>query len=396
MAETNDSLFGNDLAPVDFTAVIEQSLAHQGLASLPWTQKQRQHLLSSIDQLAHALLIDGAEGSGKLNLAQHLINHWLLTGNTDSDAIANSMNRQHPDLHIITSPNAFHKKLSPWLQNHALTYLTETQLGAKKPSQIIGIDQIRQFASNIQLHALRAPYKIVLIYPVDKLNVYAANALLKTLEEPAGDTKLILLADSLSNVPETIRSRCMRVSIANPEFKEAHEWLKTNNPDLNEESIALILKLVHNAPLLAKQMLDTNIIDILETFLTDLHLLVSNEKNPLAMAGQWISSINKSTFDVSLIYRWLSILFHDVYKRGIASCHNDANGNVDEAEVSSKYVILQQAMMNKYKLMDKEMAYDSYFKLYKNALNGMRLSRSAIDQTLYLEQLLIQAYKLNT
>jgi len=81
-------------------------------------------------------------------------------------------------------------------------------------SRIITIDQTRDLMQQIQLKPTEAGYKIAVIAGADRLNVQAANAFLKTLEEPPSKSVLILLSTEPSRILETILSRCLRLNFA--------------------------------------------------------------------------------------------------------------------------------------------------------------------------------------
>jgi DNA polymerase III subunit delta' len=71
--------------------------------------------------------------------------------------------------------------------------------------------------------------KVVVVHPAERMNVIAANALLKTLEEPAGQTRHILSSHGVDKIPPTVRSRCLCVSVALPSEEFALAWLESKN-----------------------------------------------------------------------------------------------------------------------------------------------------------------------
>ncbi len=75
----------------------------------------------------------------------------------------------------------------------------------------IKVDQIRAMEEKIIFKPLEGPRKIILIDPADKMNIAAANSLLKTLEEPPSHAMIILIASRPASLPETILSRCQKV-----------------------------------------------------------------------------------------------------------------------------------------------------------------------------------------
>jgi len=81
-------------------------------------------------------------------------------------------------------------------------------------SRIITIDQVRELMREIQLKPTEAKYKVATIVAADRLRVEAANAFLKTLEEPPANSILILLTTNPQRILETILSRCLRLNFA--------------------------------------------------------------------------------------------------------------------------------------------------------------------------------------
>jgi len=96
--------------------------------------------------------------------------------------------------------------------------------------RVVTIDQMRDLMQTIHLKPTQAPFKVGVIVSAERLNVQAANAFLKTLEEPPADSVLILLTTEPQRILETIISRCLRLNLAGgtehhhtPEFVE---WLR--------------------------------------------------------------------------------------------------------------------------------------------------------------------------
>jgi DNA polymerase-3 subunit delta' len=96
---------------------------------------------------------------------------------------------------------------------------------------VITIDQIRELMQEINLKPNEAQYKVAVIEAADRLNMQAANAFLKTLEEPPPRSILILLTTEPQRILETILSRCLRLSFAAESGRVAsgpqYEWLKS-------------------------------------------------------------------------------------------------------------------------------------------------------------------------
>ena len=81
-------------------------------------------------------------------------------------------------------------------------------------SRIVTVEQMRDLMQQIQLKPTEAEYKVSIIAAADRLNTQAANAFLKTLEEPPPKSILILLSTEPSRILETILSRCLRLNFA--------------------------------------------------------------------------------------------------------------------------------------------------------------------------------------
>jgi len=89
----------------------------------------------------------------------------------------------------------------------------------------IKIAQVRAAIDFLQLSKHYSCYRVVLIREVDKLNYGAANSLLKTLEEPAADSIIVMTCRQPSALTMTLRSRCQRIHLRTPSLEEATQWL---------------------------------------------------------------------------------------------------------------------------------------------------------------------------
>jgi DNA polymerase-3 subunit delta' len=97
-------------------------------------------------------------------------------------------------------------------------------------SRVITIDQMRDLMREIQLKPSEAGHKVAIIAAADRLNPQAANAFLKTLEEPPAKSVLILLSSEPQRILETIQSRCLRLNFFGGDRRELTlaetAWLK--------------------------------------------------------------------------------------------------------------------------------------------------------------------------
>jgi DNA polymerase III subunit delta' len=145
--------------------------------------------------LPHAFLFVGPKHVGKSTIAQSLIRHLLDT---------TSQPEMNPDY-------------------HTLTVLTDEKTGKDKSS--ISVKQVRELTGRLSMSSLAGSWKIVWIEDAEKLSMGAANALLKTLEEPKGKTMFILRASEVDQLPATIVSRCQTLRFSQVAKEEIIEGL---------------------------------------------------------------------------------------------------------------------------------------------------------------------------
>jgi DNA polymerase-3 subunit delta' len=93
-------------------------------------------------------------------------------------------------------------------------------------SQIL-IGAVRDLAAELSLTAHGRGYKVAIVIPAEAMNNFAANALLKTLEEPPPRTLLLLVTSSPSRLLPTLRSRCSRLRLVAPSREAAAEFLES-------------------------------------------------------------------------------------------------------------------------------------------------------------------------
>jgi len=158
-------------------------------------------------RLAHALMFVGPAGIGKHQLAERFAQS-LLCAQPHADGQPCGHCHACSLYAAGTHPDLF--RLSP-----------------EEDSKNIRIDQIRALIEGMSLSSHYGRHKVVILNPADAMNIAAANALLKTLEEPPADTILLLVTDRPSFLPATIRSRCQTLRLALPARDEAQAWLST-------------------------------------------------------------------------------------------------------------------------------------------------------------------------
>lgn len=190
----------------------------------------KNHLVTTAEmgRVAHAQLFVGPEGSGVLPMALAYA-QYLLCGNTGGEndggnTVCNTKcnSLTHPDLHF-----AFPVSNSDKVKSHAVSdhYLEEwrqfvkeqpygnlfdwyRQIGIEKKQGQIGVDEAQDMVKKLSLKSYEGGYKILIVWMAEKMNISAANKLLKLIEEPPNKTVLLLLAEDEEQIINTIRSRC--------------------------------------------------------------------------------------------------------------------------------------------------------------------------------------------
>ena len=203
------------------------------MAISPWHQTQWRSLQERRHVIPSSMLIVGRPGTDLPNLGMELAGMLLCNvGNGDKPCTAcNSCHMfargVHPDLHVISTEEA-EGMCDLRFRNHSMRYADSDSTKRERRTtvrSIITVNQIRAVTDALNKSAGLGSSKICLIYPADALNLNAANALLKSLEEPTGGTYFLLVSSSPSNLPPTIRSRCSRLNLNNPTSDESIEWL---------------------------------------------------------------------------------------------------------------------------------------------------------------------------
>jgi DNA polymerase-3 subunit delta' len=193
---------------------------------LPWQRDVARDALAARATWPHALLVDGPRGIGKRTLALNLA-RTLLCENPGTDGSACGVCAgchylaagQHPDLQLIEP-------------------FTVDEDGEVKVQDPIPVDRIRALIDWVQLTSHRGRAKVALIVPAESMNASAANALLKTLEEPPPSTYIMLVAHQPGRVAATLRSRCRRMSVLRPETPVALAWLEQHGVSNPQAALA--------------------------------------------------------------------------------------------------------------------------------------------------------------
>lgn len=313
----------------------------------PWQSAQWQQFINRANNnnLPHAILIHGASGIGKHLFAQEFAKTLLC---------------QHGLKNQLSCKNCYSCLLIA-----AGSHPDFFQLVPEEEGKNIRVDKVRELTEKLSQTSQYNGYKICIIAPAHALNVTAANALLKTLEEPAAKTLILLITDQLQQLLPTIRSRCQQLLMPTPDKKIAITWLEQQQVDNAE----LLCQLAQNAPLRALMISESHLASHEQMF-ADLLAISKGNKSPVAIAGEWV----KISLDTTLEF-----LFELLADLARLKYNQDANLTY----YSQRSILQQFVMINNHKL------FALLDQLYKFKT---QLSLTNLNQQLVLETLLCSWY----
>lgn len=207
-------------------------------------------------RISHAQLIFGPEGCGTLPMAMAYARyiHCTSRGNDDSCGTCPSCQKYdklvHPDLHLVY-PIALSKELrvsttvikefrEMFLANPYLT-LNDwfLKLEAENKQPVIGTEESGEILKKLSLTTFEGEYKIMIIWMAEKMNMQAANKLLKILEEPPDKTVFLLVTENEDQLLRTIVSRTQLVKLPRLSDQELQDAIKSRL-SLSDEDAARI------------------------------------------------------------------------------------------------------------------------------------------------------------
>lgn len=232
--------------------------------NLPWLEPAwtvLRHALEA-DRLGHALLLHGPAGLGKTVLADRIAARLLCL---QPAATACGECRSCRLLEAGTHPDRF-------------------AIEPEDADAPIKVEAIRDLSHRMQLTARMSPARVTVIRRAERMNLNAANALLKTLEEPPAGAWLILVTDHPGRLPVTIRSRCLPVPVRPPEPGQAHAWLEAAGTGADAATLTRALDLAGGAPLAARAWIEDGDMIFGEQVLT---VLAGPGRDVLDLALEW-------------------------------------------------------------------------------------------------------------
>jgi len=317
----------------------------QANANYPWQEMTWQQLMvqHASQHLPHAILLSSQPHSGIESLALRLAARLICTEPVDDNACGLCRNCKllrgggHPDVFFLEP---------------------------EEDSKVIKIDQIRNFVHKISLTAGIAKYKVALVRPAEAMNKAAANALLKTLEEPAGDTYIILSSTEPARLLATIRSRCQQYIIRSADSLRIKDWLLEQGYDSQQIDTALLA--ARGLPLLAEDYLKGDLLEVRRNVGIGYLKSARGQADPVAVANSWVA------LNQPLVWLWLSQWMGDIARASLAN--EPCIDPVSEAVRKTRPAFPVKTSLQ----------------LQAMAMQGWRSKESSLRQDLLFEQWLLQ------
>ena len=224
----------------------------------PWQEKQWQRSINYVhsQRLAHAILVSGPSAIGKLEFSMSFM-QWM---NCTQPTIEKYACGECKNCHLFK----------------ARTHPDVRMINVDEVTDQIKVDDIREINRFMSLSQQYGKYKIVCINCADHMNINAANALLKTLEEPPENSILFLVTHRADRLLATIKSRCQIWKFKTPEKSESLQWL---GQQIKHADWDTLLSVSGDRPLLALELHETGLGEERATFYSYIdNLLCQKEK----------------------------------------------------------------------------------------------------------------------
>jgi DNA polymerase-3 subunit delta' len=294
------------------------------------------HKLYAAEKVPHAILLAGPRHSGLETLAGRYM-QLLMCAATTADGACGSC-RSCTLFTAGSHPDGF--RLQPL-----------------EDSKQIVIEQVRNLVHQVTLTPIIARRKVAMLFPAEAMNRNSQNALLKTLEEPAGSAVIILVSNDPGRLLPTIRSRCRIVSQRLPDKEQVLAWLKETSPDASSDLLDNACAAAGNLPLLAQKYLTDDTLAQRREVAKVLYRIAQQGGNPLQAANSF------SDYPKADLWLWLSG-WMGALARALLSGGQSPDKIVEAFRLNlprmtpKKALQLQQLAMQSYQLQDRSIRQD--------------------------------------
>ncbi|AWL02129.1 DNA polymerase III subunit delta' [Stutzerimonas stutzeri] len=316
---------------------------------LPW-QVDLWRQLAGRAQHAHAYLLHGPAGIGKRLLAEQLMALLLCQRPVEARACGECKACQllaaqtHPD-HYVLEPEEVDKA--------------------------IRVDQVRDLVGFVTQTAQLGGRKVILLEPAEAMNLNAANALLKSLEEPSGDTVLLLISHQPSRLLPTIKSRCVQQACPLPGRQQSLDWLAARLPELGPELREQLLTLAAGSPLAALKLHEQKVLELRAQVVDGVKKLLKQQQSPSQLAEGW------NALPLILLFDWFCEWAHLILRYQMAG---------DEAELGAADMQKVLQYLAQKSSQQKVIALQDWLLEHRQKVLG----KANLNRVLLLEALLVQ------
>ncbi len=316
---------------------------------LPW-QVDLWRQLAGRAQHAHAYLLHGPAGIGKRLLAEQLMALLLCQRPVEARVCGECKACQllaaqtHPD-HYVLEPEEVDKA--------------------------IRVDQVRDLVGFVTQTAQLGGRKVILLEPAEAMNMNAANALLKSLEEPSGDTVLLLISHQPSRLLPTIKSRCVQQACPLPGRQQSLDWLAARLPELGPELREQLLTLAAGSPLAALKLHEQKVLELRAQVVDGVKKLLKQQQSASQLAEGW------NALPLILLFDWFCEWAHLILRYQMAG---------DEAELGAADMQKVLQYLAQKSSQQKVIALQDWLLEHRQKVLG----KANLNRVLLLEALLVQ------
>jgi len=316
------------------------------LNTYPWHKSSWDKFVTakSKNHLPHALLISGTDGTGTLDFAKRIATALLCTSPVNNEACQN-----------CKSCKTYKAGANPDFMGIELL----------EGKQQIAVDQIRKLADFITYTRSFNAYRVILLNPVERMNANAANSLLKSLEEPASNTVIILVASNLSRIIPTIKSRCQILALPTPTKAQAISWLKQKKITTDPEEL---LEMSNGQPLTAIGISDEDI-QSRGQLANDLYSICMQKKSVTDIAKTW------EKYDQSNLLNWQIIWVEKFIKNNVLQSQTEPNDQGDLAMILAK--------------LANDLSSGEQWNLYQQLIAQKKYIHTSVNPLLFIENMLL-------
>ncbi|MEH6455402.1 MAG: DNA polymerase III subunit delta' [Cocleimonas sp.] len=315
----------------------------------PWHQSTWQKFIQARtkNHLPHAILLSGEEGIAKFPLAKRMAKS-LLCMNTVSNA-TDACNQ-------CQSCKTYESGANPDF----------TQITLLEDKQQIGVDQIRALSEFLNYSRSYNTNRVVILNPVERMNLNAANSLLKSLEEPSAHTVIILVTAKINQLLPTIKSRCQLFNVATPSKTDSVHWLQQQSQQNQESSVDVeaALEITGNKPLKAITISQEDL-DSRNQFFHDLSSVISQNISITEMAKKW------EKHDVETLLNWQILLIQKAIKHSLSTVKTTDNSSTSNNPLT------------------KHLSAEDHWHLYQNLIKQKQYIHTSVNSLMFVENMIM-------